>query len=285
MKIGVITDVHLADPDRPPDRFHNVYDFANARANFEKALAFHRSAGASAIAMLGDLANAGDDRHHVLGLELCEAAGLPVWIVPGNHDSEEGVPALAARISKSGSSSVRIPSPAGEQTGGLRIAGLPTTHFDTEHNWRVALPDVAAWASDPVVLLSHVPALSRANIAAEAGLKYAGDVGNHEAVAGLLRGRTAPTIVLHGHLHLRDAAIDGAVLQIGFASIIEPPHETASVEIQIEASGILLRVCHEAVAASAAGRLPILAPAVATWRFADGNWQLHSTNQECSPDG
>lgn len=284
MKIGVITDVHLTDADRPPSKFHNVYDFANARANFERAIAAHRAGGVSAIVMLGDLANSGDAPYHMLRLELCESAGLPLWIVPGNHDCEEGASALASRIASSGSSSVRVPTPGGETAGGFRVAGLPTDYFDTERNWTVALPDVSAWEREPVLLLSHVPAISRASAAAEAGMNYAGDVENHESVADLLRGRGAPTIVLHGHLHLRDATIDGSVLQIGFASIVEPPHETASVQIGIEGDDITVRVCHEAVAESFVDRLPVLAPAIASWRYSNGNWQTDFEDPESSLD-
>ncbi len=273
MKIGVVTDVHLTDPTHPPDRFHNIYDYAQTRANFESALRRHRLEGVDAIAMLGDLANAGDYAYHLLGLDLCAAIGLPVWIVPGNHDCEEDAHALATRLAAAKQRAIQIPTPTGEIVDGVRIAGLPTSLFDTERNWEVATPEVEAWGQEPVLLLSHVPALSRAKAAGDAELNYAGDVGNHEAIAGQLRRRSAPTIVLHGHLHLRDSVIDGTVLQIGFASIVEPPHESAIVVINVAGDSVLVSVCHEAVAVSNVERLPILSPVNSIWQFDDGRWR------------
>lgn len=273
MRIGIVTDVHLEVDETRQDGFHNPFDFANARRNLERAIERHRAAGVDAIALLGDLANAGDETSHLLGLALCEAAGLPVWAVPGNHDTDQELRALATRIGARTGTPIRIPSARGERLHGLRLAGLSLVEVFPGRGWTHECPEVEAWGDDPTLLLTHFAAISREAVALGSGLKYAGDVRNHAEIAAALRSRSAPTVVFHGHHHLRDAVIDGSVLQIGFASLIEPPHEAAEVEIGRDGGALTVRVRHEPVAPSAAERLPVLAPAEGAWRFADGAWE------------
>jgi DNA repair exonuclease SbcCD nuclease subunit len=273
VRIGIVTDSHLEVDESRQDGFHNPFDFASARRNLERAIERHRAAGVDAIALLGDLANAGDETSHMLGLALCEAAGLPVWVVPGNHDTDEELLALATRIGTRTGTAIRIPSARGESVDGLRLAGLSLQEVFPGRGWTQEHPEVDAWGDEPTLLLTHFAAISRESIARGAGLKYAGDVRNHAEIAAALRGRPAPTVVLHGHHHLRDAVIDGSVLQIGFASLIEPPHEAALLEVGHEGRVFTVRVHHEAIAPSAVDRLPILSPAMGAWQFVGGAWE------------
>jgi hypothetical protein len=273
MRIGIVTDTHLEVDETRQDAFHNPFDFANARRNLESAIQRHRAAGVDAIALLGDLANAGDEASHLLGLALCEAGGLPVWAVPGNHDTDEELLALANRIGARTATTIRIPSARGECIDGMRLAGLSLQEVYPGRGWTHEHPEVDAWGDDPTLLLTHFAAISREGVALGAGLKYAGDVRNHVEIAAALRSRIAPTVVLHGHHHLRDAVIDGTVLQIGFASLIEPPHEAALVEVGHDDGAFIVRVLHEPVAPSAVEHLPILSPAEGAWRFTRGAWE------------
>ncbi len=270
MKFGIVTDCHLAPPDRAPSRFHNLYDYPNARRNFETALTRHVNAGVDAILMLGDLANSGDDLHHNLGIELCGQTGLPVYIVPGNHDCEEGVTALLDRITGSGTQSVCIPTPGGITRNGLRIAGLPTSAFDTEANWEISLPEMERWGNDPVLIISHVPVFSTRELASAAGYKYAGDTRNTAELGEIIGERTDPTIVVHGHLHMRHTIVIGAALQIGFAALVEPPHATATLDIDLDNRTVT--VSHDSVATYDVESVPVLSPATQTFRFDGATW-------------
>jgi hypothetical protein len=134
------------------------------------------------------------------------------------------------------------------------------------------MPELTVCGDEPVLLLCHAPVHSRAEAAGEAALNYAGDVTNHLEVSAALGARTAPTVVLHGHLHLRDAVIAGASLQLGFASIVEPPFETASISIERNGDMLDVHVKHIALAESAVERLPVLCEAETRWQFAAGRW-------------
>jgi hypothetical protein len=273
MRVGVVTDAHLAADGSPVAAFHNPYDFANARRNLERALDRHRAAGVDAIAMLGDLAHAGDDASHALGLMLLETAGVPVWAVPGNHDTDEEIFALADRISTRTGTAVRELDETGEKIDGLRVAGLPIRAVDPIDLWTPALPDVAAWGDEPALLLCHFAVISRERAALDAGFKYAGDVVNQPEIAAAMQSRSAPTVVLPGHHNVRDATVAGSVLQIGCAALIEPPHETAIVEIERDGREITVRVEHTAVAPSSVAHPPVIAPPTGAWRFAQGRWE------------
>ena len=273
MKIGVVTDAHLAVSGEPVAAFHNPYDFANARRNLERALDRHRAAGVDAIAMLGDLAHTGDDASHALGFMLLEAGGIPVWIVPGNHDTDEAVFALAERIAARTGTPVRALDETGETVDGLRVAGLPIRAVDPINLWSPALPEVAVWGDEPALLLCHFALISRERSTLDAGFTYAGDVINQPEIAAALQGRAAPTVVLNGHHHIRDATVAGPVLQIGCPALIEPPHETALIEIEVADGEMTVRIEHTAVAPSNVARLPVIAPATGVWRFTKGRWE------------
>jgi predicted phosphodiesterase len=272
VKIGIVTDAHLCPPGTAADRFHNEFEFAGARSRLERALALHAAAGVDAIALLGDLTNAGDEASTLEGLPLCEAVGLPVWAVAGNHDCDEGAGAFRDRLAGRPATSIQIPTPSGDVAGSIRLAGLSIVACGPSRKWTLEQPDIAAWRTDTVLLLSHFPILSRRAAAAAAGLQYAGDVENHKAVEDMLRARSQATVVLHGHLHQRDAVTSGPVLQLGCASLIEPPFETAQIEIEPMGADLIVRVSHLSVEPPPNVRLPVLSPAQSIWRFRAGAW-------------
>lgn len=93
LRLGAVADSHLAPAGTPPACWHNAHDLTGAHDRLAAALALLGSAGVDAVAVLGDLAHLGDDVSLDAGTRLLEAAGLPVFVVPGNHDcSDPGQP-------------------------------------------------------------------------------------------------------------------------------------------------------------------------------------------------
>ncbi len=278
MRFGIITDVHLASAGASSLSWHNAYAMADAATRFRDALARCVAAEVDAIAVLGDLSNDGDDASLDDGVRLAAASGRPVWLVPGNHDVIARPDALATAIARVGADAVRLAPPGGVPLGdGVRLAGLAALTRDQlpkDTVVRAAAPlPVPAWGDDFVLLLAHYPLLSLAERAADAGLKYAGDLANLDALATPLRRRAAPTVVAHGHLHLRDASSVGRVLQISCAALIEPPFEVTLLDIALHAGRATVRRESVPVVPSPDVRLPVLAPLDGAWTFEVGAWR------------
>ncbi len=133
-------------------------------------------------------------------------------------------------------------------------------------------PRAATWGDAPVLLGSHFPVLSRAQVVRAAGLPYAGDLVNRERVAAPLLARAAPTVVVCGHLHVREGVADGALLQVACGALIEPPFEATLLDLREDGAGLAVnRTAHE-LGRAEERRDPRLAPAEEAWRFAGGRW-------------
>jgi 3',5'-cyclic AMP phosphodiesterase CpdA len=274
MKIGLIADIHLSPPGTPPAAYHNPYAMAEAAIYFQLALARCVEAAVDVIAVLGDLSHHGDAPSLLQGVRLAAATGLPVWVVPGNHDVDKDPAALAQAISRAGMPAVRLARPAGERgPGGVRIAGLPSLMTGAPEGaaHAVEAPDVAAWGDVPVLLLTHYPLLSLREEATTAGLKYAGDLDNRAAVAEAVLRRAAPTVIVHGHLHLRAAKMAETVLQLACGALIEPPFEFAILEI-VASSGLAVSWDPAPVADAPRAHLPILPSFKRAWTFGAQGW-------------
>jgi 3',5'-cyclic AMP phosphodiesterase CpdA len=233
------------------------------------ALDFLRGQQVEAIAMLGDLTNFGDEASIGRAVNVLAAAGVPVLVVPGNHDCEQGIAEFRTRVDRLGAPGVTTIAGARE-VGGLRFVGLTDLTFDDD-GW-LLIPDVEStgWGGEPVVVLSHFPLLDRRAATEAAGWKYAGGFRDLGAARRLLD-RDGAAIVLHGHLHVRDAATEGNVLQITCASLIEPPYEASVVEITPSGDGLRVSVEHVTMAESGAP-LPVLTGTHATWMFDGAGW-------------
>lgn len=283
MRLGIVTDAHLklgGNPYGNPNgtrvrSFHNGYAMDDALERLELALGRLVEGGAEALALLGDLSHLGDAESLEEGLGLAAEIGLPVWAVPGNHDVSDREDALARAIKRVGSEGLRLATPEGEFVGrGIRVAGLCVQSEDWGFTSRSAgRPDTGAWGDDNVLLLSHFPALSSRARVERTGLRYAGDLGDLGAVLRPLLGRVAPTVVLGGHLHLRDAFAEGSVLQLGFAALVEPPFEASFVEVEAGDGRVEVRRESVSLAPSPKGvRLPVLSLADEGWVFETGAW-------------
>jgi hypothetical protein len=102
-------------------------------------------------------------------------------------------------------------------------------------------------------------------------LKYAGLFHWNENEPAILA-RTAPTVILHGHIHIRHAVSEGNLLQIGVAALIEPPHEVAVIEIDERDGALTVSAEHHSVADFETDVLPVLSPDRSVWTYREGAW-------------
>jgi predicted phosphodiesterase len=196
VRLGVLTDVHLAPQSRSGARWQNLYDFAGLPARLEAALARFAAEEVDAICLLGDLSDDGDAASTAAVLEAVAACGPPVFVVGGNHDERLDPDTLEQALRS-------VPN--------VTLAGRP-------------LP------CEQRVVLSHYPLLDRRAALEAAGLLYAGGHPDGSAPAERLRADGVPAIVLCGHLHVRESHAEGPILQLACASLIEHPFEVALLE-------------------------------------------------------
>jgi 3',5'-cyclic AMP phosphodiesterase CpdA len=269
VRLGIVSDSHLCPAGTPPGFWHNVLDYDQAEARLADAIRFLRDRDVEAVAMLGDLTNFGDEASIARAVGVLSSAEVPVLVVPGNHDCEFGAAEFRAHVDRLGAPGVAMAVDQ-RQIGDLRLVGL--TELRPDDDGKLVIADVASagWGDGPIVVLSHFPLLDRRAETEAAGLKYAGGF-RDAGVIRRLRDRLGPAIVLHGHLHIRDTTAEANVLQIGCASLIEPPYETTIVEIGRRDGGWQVEVEHASRAASDA-RLPVMAAAGGTWDFDGTAW-------------
>jgi len=84
--------------------------------------------------------------------------------------------------------------------------------------------------------------------------------------------RGGPTVVLNGHLHVRDACTVGPVLQLSFAALVEHPFECSVVELNN--LGPACRITREAISLheAPANRDAVFVPATERWDFDGARW-------------
>ena len=284
MRLGIVADPHLSPAGT---RFASVLGFPsvptefamyNAMVRYRRALKWCIREGADGLALLGDLSWSGDAESLGAGLRLAarSAFGRAVWTVSGNHDCGERVDAMARAVRRIGAENVRLATPEGEVFGGVRVAGLCVS--SENYGYTAFLderPDVPGWGDEPVVLLSHYPMISFRERAEREGLYYGdNDLENLGEVQRPLLEREAPTIVINGHIHRRDACAEGQVLQVSCSALYEPPYEITLLDLEAEEGGLSVRVERIPVAPSSDedARLSILSSAWQRWVFDEGAW-------------
>jgi predicted phosphodiesterase len=265
IRFGVLTDIHVVQDVTRQETWHNPYDFAGVEDRRARALRLFESQAVDRLLLLGDLAHDGDLPSLRLGLRPGAFAAAHL-AVGGNHDG--GRPTAA--LSRAGGESLKLPGWRAVRHGPVRVAGLRVAHR-AQLGWASARPPaLATWGDAPVLLASHFPVLSRERPLAARGLPYAGDLTDRPALAGALLARRAPTVVACGHLHVRDSAAAGSLLQLGFGAMIEPPFEATLLELAVDGGSVeVTRAAHELDEAREE-RDPRLVPARESWRFEPG---------------
>jgi predicted phosphodiesterase len=238
LRVGVLSDLHCSvDPDERAS-WHNPYDFAGLAARIDSAIAWFAAEDVDRVVLAGDLTHHAHAPALQVVLQRClRACPQALLVVAGNHDvggrtppEDEIVGACTPRLA--------LARPAGDRHGDVRLAGV---HVERGEGWFHATlrepPAVGAWGEDPVLLISHFPLLSHAVVIAEHGLAHPGDMLDRAAIAQRLIERSAPTVVVSGHVHARVTDARGSVLQLTQAALIEPPFDAAIVELAPQPAG------------------------------------------------
>lgn len=254
LRLGVLADLHYTARPAPGLAYHNPFDVAGVLGRVETSMAWFRREQADALVVAGDLTDTGDPAD--LGIVLQTIADLwpgQIFAVTGNHDLLRHGDALARAAKSVDSSRIILPSSHGALLHGVRVAGLDPRHPDIREA-------ITAWAHDAVVLISHYPLLSREQALAEHGLRYAGDLIDHEPAANALCARDSPTIVVNGHLHARDTHRSGGLLQLSVTALVEPPFEATIIDVNVTGRSTFVRRRARSLSSNGSEVDPVLTP-------------------------
>lgn len=263
MRLGVLSDIHaVTDPSRR-EAWHNAYDFAGLEGRLRNARALFARERVELLVVLGDLAHDGDlaSLRKVLG---ALGGGPPLRLVGGNHDGARPT----ARLGEAGAAAAELPGwRAATVAGGVRVAGARVACQAVDRCRLAQPPALATWGEGPVLLASHFPLLSRERVLRRRDLPCAEDLLDRGALAAPIIARGAPTVALCGHLHVRDSASAGALLQLSCGALVEPPFEATVLELRVRGEELEVeRSAHE-LARAPERRDPRLVPAREVWRY------------------
>lgn len=270
VRIAVLTDLHLAEAGTPDGHWLGILPLGRSVELLREAIAVVLELRPDAVALLGDLTQDGTDAQLGMLASVLADMPIPVWAVPGNHDLGRG-PTPLDRLA----GTVQLPGP-GSSVGRLPLAaGTLVRSADGSAYLEGVLPDPAGWPAEPVLWLTHFPAIGLRDPVTAAGLPYAGDLANRSAVLGALLRHRAPVIVLAGHLHLRASAAHGTVLQLSHPALIELPHQLTMLEIDVSTGGPT--VSRQAHRLPDGGPVPAGGAALTApnerWQFDGGTWR------------
>jgi 3',5'-cyclic AMP phosphodiesterase CpdA len=277
MRLGFLTDIHyMSEPPEAGGGWHGEGDFPGVLARLELSLAHFAGEAVDAVIVGGDLVHHGDERAADTVLQACAKASAPVIVVSGNHDADGDHHRIGRSVSRAGKDTCTLATAAGVVIGGVRVAGV---HVGQMTGWFGASlgahPRYEAWGDDPVVLVTHYPALSLANAISAQGFPYPGDLLDRAQLAAELGARAAQTVVLCGHVHARASATSGPVLQLAGGALVEPPYECAVINVhQLAARSTLVERQCTRLQTPVSGREPVLAPEKESWFFDGMTWNL-----------
>ena len=269
MRLGVVSDLHLAMDPAISAAWHNAFDFAGLPGRIDRARAVFARADLDAVVVLGDVTHAGDEASARFALErLCAGLDAPVLVVAGNHDQME----RDDRLERCLPGGCELLAADGARSFPLPLAGVAVE--------RATEPGRTRWRDggglaghEPVSLVaSHFPVISRAERFAEHGLAYPRDLSNRGELRERLAGASA-VVVLSGHVHARESHAEGNLLQLSAGALVEAPYELAIVDVRAVRDAVEVRRRSERLGPRAAGRDPVLAPDAETWTFGAAGWR------------
>ncbi len=267
MKLGVLADLHWSVAPDASAHWHAPYDFDGLAARCAATVDALAAHGCDVLVIAGDLTHDGDQASCEAALDcILRASPIPVAVVEGNHDVQLDR-SLVARRTDVRDAWRRAKAVAHEQLVGLRALGVDR---DGRGAWARAS---SAGGSLATVLVSHFPLVPYANRLAAAALPCPGELADRGLWLELFAGTRVPTVVLSGHVHVRDTSCRDSVLQICVPALVERPHEAAVVEV--DPLGQVVRCTRIRSGGPVSGRGAerwLLAPSEERWSFADGSW-------------
>lgn len=285
VRLGVVTDVHLSPPGTPDGLWNNPTLYSRASELLDRVVAALAEEQVDHVIVLGDAAHRGDRASAVDALSAISRAGAPVWSVPGNHDvatDPETLPAAADSVT-----GVAALGPAPRPLASwVDVAGPRLVSNDRGETCEaIDLPATLESAAPLLVWATHYPVLSAKPSLHQRRLRYPGDLVNRRALQRLVQTRTAPTLVLHGHVHAAVAMTHRQTLQVGCSALVEWPHAWTLVTAAASAQAGLTVTVERRVLD---GGPPPIADSVFTppftrWGYLAEHWQ---TDQAAvSPNG
>jgi 3',5'-cyclic AMP phosphodiesterase CpdA len=268
--LAVVSDIHAAGPLTRDAVWNNALLYARSLELLDRAIAQIRSAGLTSVLVLGDISQHGDIEYVDRALRAFAAAGLEVWAVAGNHDVAWN--ADTVDLAADDVPGVTVLQPTFDHiVAGTRAGGQPLSSADGgQLCTATAVPDPGPATAGLLLWATHYPVLSRAAAVGDAGLRYPGDLLNLADVQGPLVARTAPVLVLHGHLHVATVTTQGTLLQLGVPALVEWPHAWTTVTIGDDGSvGSELHPVAPEVERTVD---TMLAAPVQSWRWDSGTW-------------
>lgn len=227
LRLGLVADTHVAPAGTPPAAWHGPLHLDRSLALLDAAVGRLVVQGIDALVHCGDLTHLADDDSLEAALLRLAATEVPTYLVAGNHDS--GPDRLAAAAARHGAALRTVGVAGVALADGVRLAGAHALPGEPPRT--SAPPDVEAWGEDLVVWCCHHPLLDLSDRLAAAGVRDAGTTTDRDQILRPLLRRPAPTLVLHGHLHVRALMLAGPVAQWSQPAVIEAPHEATVVEI------------------------------------------------------
>jgi predicted phosphodiesterase len=274
VRFGVLADLHWSVAPDAAAHWHAAYDFDGLAERCVATVEALAARGCDVLVIAGDLTHDGDRASCEAALDcILSSSPIPVTVVEGNHDVRLE-PALVTRRADVRDGWRRAEALACEELLALRAAGLHCA--DRQGRDRAPLgaaADVATADHLATVVVSHYPLVPHAERLGAAGLPFPGELANRALRLDLLAATRVPTVVLSGHVHVRDASCHGNVLQLCVPALVERPHEAAVVEVDPIGRVVRCTRVRGDGPAPARGTEPwLLTPPDERWAFADGSW-------------
>jgi hypothetical protein len=229
LRLGVLSDLHLAPARTPPTRFNTIVRLGESRDLVRSALSW-LAPRVDALALLGDLTQSAAADEFGYLVDLLDDTGLPAYLVPGNHDIPAAGPAVVySATPRRARASLIVTGPERVSHGPVLITSAALeAHGD---GFRLSRPGLLQPAGRPLIFLTHFPALEMRRPIERHGWRFAGDLANRGEVQQALHAYGGPVIVLAGHLHVRGHAIAGNILQLAIAALAERPSDATIVRV------------------------------------------------------
>jgi predicted phosphodiesterase len=281
VKLGVLADLHWSAAPEVRACFHAPYDFDGLAERCAATVDALVARGCELLVVAGDLTHAGDMASCDAVLDcILSGSPIPVAVVEGNHD------VLVDRRLVGHRTAVRdgwrrAAVVADEQFVALRAVGV-----EREGRWArdrgVGAVPAHCLAT---VAVSHYPLVPHAERLAAAELPFPGELFERAMLLDQLAVAPVPTVVLSGHLHVRDAFAHRSVLQLCVGSLVEAPYEAAIVDVDPFAEVVrCTRIGSGGAAAAARGAEPwLLAFPEEGWTFADNAWRRSEIGAPARP--